>query len=554
MKMVRPGSRSRCVTLAGLRHGPTAKRSATALPGGPGARERVEDASACTRPARWARWRRATSCGWRSRSGAWWTAMHVEAATCPRGQRLGLAQACRGRCRRGAGSAALEKARRDLERARRLRVDEVATEEQVEDLGTACNVARADLETVRFNARFAHIDAPADGVCFIGSPRPANWCRPASRCSCSVRPIRLGRAQGLSPTVTPCASRRRRGGRRVRRVPGPRVRGQGHRIGAAADPRTGTFEVEIEVDPQGARFARGLVARVGLELAGAGPSLAARRSSRSRHWSRRTARKPPSTCWMRRRNVARRKQVALGPIIGEQVVVTAGLAAGEQVITDGAAWLTRWSRRACRQRRAGLSPCASGPSRTALAVHAAAVRTADRAWASTRCRTFRVPRTRNSTRRCRRSIVAYPGADPVDIERLIVDPIEDAISELDDIKRMDSRSLDGVGGDPDRVSLGPGRGGEVRRSRTRGEPDPSASCPPDIASSRGAQGRLRPREHRAAGAGQSGRELSRAQGARRVAQRRHRDSAGRAQQRDLGVSRNRKSASRSTSSAWAAPE
>src|SRR5512137_1358165 len=42
-------------------------------------------------------------------------------------------------------------------------------------------------------------------------------------------------------------------------------------------------------------------------------------------------------------------------------------------------------------------------------------------------------------------VVAYPGADPADIERLIVDPLEDAISELDDIKRMDSRSLDGVG-------------------------------------------------------------------------------------------------------------
>ncbi|MBK7901899.1 MAG: efflux RND transporter permease subunit [Proteobacteria bacterium] len=42
-------------------------------------------------------------------------------------------------------------------------------------------------------------------------------------------------------------------------------------------------------------------------------------------------------------------------------------------------------------------------------------------------------------------VVAYPGADPADIERLIVDPIEDAINELDDIKRMDSRSLDGVG-------------------------------------------------------------------------------------------------------------
>ena len=42
-------------------------------------------------------------------------------------------------------------------------------------------------------------------------------------------------------------------------------------------------------------------------------------------------------------------------------------------------------------------------------------------------------------------VVVYPGADPVDIERLVVDPIEDAINELDDIKQMDSRSMDGVG-------------------------------------------------------------------------------------------------------------
>jgi len=42
-------------------------------------------------------------------------------------------------------------------------------------------------------------------------------------------------------------------------------------------------------------------------------------------------------------------------------------------------------------------------------------------------------------------VAVYPGADPVDIERLVVDPIEDAINELDDIKHMDSRSLDGVG-------------------------------------------------------------------------------------------------------------
>ena len=47
----------------------------------------------------------------------------------------------------------------------------------------------------------------------------------------------------------------------------------------------------------------------------------------------------PTLQW-REHNVARRKDVTLGPLLGEQVIVTVGLTAGEPVITDGAAWLT----------------------------------------------------------------------------------------------------------------------------------------------------------------------------------------------------------------------
>jgi multidrug efflux pump subunit AcrB len=42
-------------------------------------------------------------------------------------------------------------------------------------------------------------------------------------------------------------------------------------------------------------------------------------------------------------------------------------------------------------------------------------------------------------------VVVYPGADPEDIEKLIVDPIEDAVSELDDVKKLTSDALDGIG-------------------------------------------------------------------------------------------------------------
>ncbi len=40
--------------------------------------------------------------------------------------------------------------------------------------------------------------------------------------------------------------------------------------------------------------------------------------------------------------------------------------------------------------------------------------------------------------------IAYPGADPGEMERLVVDPIEDAINELDDVKKIISSAYDGL--------------------------------------------------------------------------------------------------------------
>jgi len=56
-------------------------------------------------------------------------------------------------------------------------------------------------------------------------------------------------------------------------------------------------------------------------------------------------------------------------------------------------------------------------------------------------------------------VINYPGADPEDVERLVIDPIEDALAELDDVKKLTSTAQDGLalieiefvyGSDPDR--------------------------------------------------------------------------------------------------------
>ncbi|MGH7338233.1 MAG: efflux RND transporter periplasmic adaptor subunit, partial [Myxococcota bacterium] len=60
--------------------------------------------------------------------------------------------------------SAADKAERDWARANRLYDDSVVALAQLQDAETGLDVARADLETARFNRRYAVIVAPAFGV------------------------------------------------------------------------------------------------------------------------------------------------------------------------------------------------------------------------------------------------------------------------------------------------------------------------------------------------------------------------------------------------------
>jgi RND family efflux transporter MFP subunit len=236
-------------------------------------------------------------------------------------------------------SEAAEKARRDLERGKRLRADEVATEEQVENLTTAFRVAQANLEAARFNARFARIDAPVDGVVL---QRLAEQ----SELVAGGQPILVLGSTGQGWIVR--AALADRDAVRVQlddpaqvefdAFPGRGFPGKVTRIASSADPQTGTFEVEIDVTPDGARFARGLVAKVTLALADDGQG---RTQAVVPVTALVEADGPAATVYVvdPGEQVARRRQVAVGMVVGDRVVVTTGLVAGEQVVTDGAAWL-----------------------------------------------------------------------------------------------------------------------------------------------------------------------------------------------------------------------
>lgn len=233
------------------------------------------------------------------------------------------------------------KARRDLERGRRLRADEVATEEQVENLTTAYNVAQSNLQAARFNAQYARIEAPADGIVFerlveggelvqAGQPvvvlgsTDSGWVVRIGLADRDVMRVELG----LEANVTFDA------------YPGKVFQGKVTRIGAAADRMNGTFEVEVEVHPGGLRFARGLVAKVTLPLVDRAETVSTATVVPVSALVDADGRRGTVYVLDATNRIARRKEVTLGPVLGEQIVVTTGLAVGESIVTDGAAWLT----------------------------------------------------------------------------------------------------------------------------------------------------------------------------------------------------------------------
>jgi RND family efflux transporter MFP subunit len=231
--------------------------------------------------------------------------------------------------------AVADKAVRDLERGRALLADEVATREQVEDLSTANSVAQAQLRSALFNARHSRIEAPADGVVLrklaepdelVAAGQPvlvvgntgSGWIVRAALSDRDVVRVRAGEVAEVTLDAFP----ERRFSARVTE------------IAAAADPETGTYEMKLAVDPAGARFVQGLVAKVVIADDEAGSVAVVPVTSLLE------ADGSEATVFVvAQGDVAKKRAVRTGRLLGERVEVITGLAPGDRVVTEGAAWL-----------------------------------------------------------------------------------------------------------------------------------------------------------------------------------------------------------------------
>lgn len=234
--------------------------------------------------------------------------------------------------------ALLDKAERDLERGEALFAEEVATREQVQDLATARDVARAGLRSAEFTARFARVVAPADGIVL------RRLAEPGELVAAGQPVLVVGNTGGgwiVRATFTDRDIVRMNIGdvaeATLDAFPGRRFSAAVTELASAADPQTGTYEVKLAIDPQGLRFVQGLVARLELPgVAGAAvtvvPVAALLEADGGRAVAFVVARVDEA-------EVARRVELTIGRAVGAQVEVLEGITSGDRVVTDGAAYL-----------------------------------------------------------------------------------------------------------------------------------------------------------------------------------------------------------------------
>lgn len=230
-----------------------------------------------------------------------------------------------------------DKAERDLARSRKLRADEVISEEELEALRTQAAVSQAALRAAEFNRNFSTIAANRDGVVLRKLVEDREFVQPGQAI------LVIGPAAGGYIVRAGVSDRdvvRLRLGDRasvaVDAFPGRELPGRISVLPAAADPSSGLFDIEVEVEPPaGVRLVSGLAARLRIDPAAAGES----RLPYAPIAAVIEADKDRAAVFVVDKGIARRRPVRVAFIGPAEVALAEGLRAGEKVVTDGALYL-----------------------------------------------------------------------------------------------------------------------------------------------------------------------------------------------------------------------
>jgi membrane fusion protein, multidrug efflux system len=228
-----------------------------------------------------------------------------------------------------------EKAERDLRRGENLYADQVISLEQLQDLRTQASVASAQYKSAQFNQGYSVIAAPRDGVVLrklveerelvaAGTPvllfgeSASGFVVRAALADREIVNVKLGD----------------KGEIRMDAFPARTMTGTVVEVASAADERSGMFPIEVLFDAPPPRLVSGLVARLRLTPNSEAPGLTYIPMAALVEGDGDRA-----SVFVVKDGTAQRRNVRVAFITADGIALESGLAAGENVVTDGALFL-----------------------------------------------------------------------------------------------------------------------------------------------------------------------------------------------------------------------
>ena len=232
----------------------------------------------------------------------------------------------------------LEKAQRDLDRARNLYRDSVVTLETYQNAESAWELAKAQVQIPDFNLEHSRIEAPSYGKIqkilaetseVIAPGYPAilfastenDWVMRASLTDKDIVKLSMGDSAKVYMDA----------------FPGTSFRAEITELGTIADPVTATYEAELHILQPLPGFRTGFISRAEIFPSGIKRSMVVPMHSLIDATDNR------AFVFILREGKAEKRWIRTGAILGEEVVVLDGLSEGELVITDGAKYLREGS-------------------------------------------------------------------------------------------------------------------------------------------------------------------------------------------------------------------
>ncbi len=233
----------------------------------------------------------------------------------------------------------LEKARRDLSRAKNLYRDSVVTLEQYQNAESAWELAKSQVLVADFNLEHSRIKAPSDGKIqkilvetseVIGPGYPAilfastenDWVVRASLTDKDIVKLKLGDSAEVHMDA----------------FPGIPFKAEVIELGTIADPVTATYETELLILEARSGFRTGFISRAEIYPAEVKRSLVLPLNALIDATDNR------AFVYVNLEGLPEKRGIRTGSVLGEEVVILEGLNEGEEVITDGAKYLSEGSR------------------------------------------------------------------------------------------------------------------------------------------------------------------------------------------------------------------